>query len=299
MFSNMVAQLREAGALDRLAEVYEELPRTRKELGSPPLVTPTSQIVGTQAVLNVLFGRYKMISKEVQGLRLRPLRQAAGGHRPRRPAGWRSRATSAARRRSPGAPPTCSNRSWRRPRTQRRASRATSATCSSTRSTPTTGLRFLKWKYGTGDRRRPKRSRRRIDQVKRENDAGVEGAQRPAGREGDRGRRRRCPPLHGPRRRRRRSRSRCADASNPAAVAAGPGFARARPAAPGSAILAPDAGVVLRYFVRRRRRRQGRRPGRRSRGDEDAEQPARPARRPRRLARLQGRATTSTEETCW
>jgi pyruvate carboxylase subunit B len=66
MFSNMVAQLRQAGALDRLAEVYEELPRTRKELGSPPLVTPTSQIVGTQAVLNVLFGRYKMISQEVK-----------------------------------------------------------------------------------------------------------------------------------------------------------------------------------------------------------------------------------------
>jgi pyruvate carboxylase subunit B len=66
MFSNMVAQLREAKALDRLQEVYAELPRTRKELGYPPLVTPTSQIVGVQAVLNVLFGRYKMISKEVK-----------------------------------------------------------------------------------------------------------------------------------------------------------------------------------------------------------------------------------------
>jgi pyruvate carboxylase subunit B len=66
MFSNMVAQLRQAGALSRLTEVYEELPRTRRELGYPPLVTPTSQIVGTQAVLNVLFGRYKMISNEVK-----------------------------------------------------------------------------------------------------------------------------------------------------------------------------------------------------------------------------------------
>jgi pyruvate carboxylase subunit B len=66
MFSNMVAQLREANALDRLHEVYAELPRTRKELGYPPLVTPTSQIVGVQAVQNVLFGRYKMISKEVK-----------------------------------------------------------------------------------------------------------------------------------------------------------------------------------------------------------------------------------------
>ncbi len=66
MFSNMVAQLREANALDRLQEVYAELPKTRKELGYPPLVTPTSQIIGVQAVQNVLFGRYKMISKEVK-----------------------------------------------------------------------------------------------------------------------------------------------------------------------------------------------------------------------------------------
>jgi pyruvate carboxylase subunit B len=66
MFSNMVAQLRQADALNRLPEVYEELPRTRRELGYPPLVTPTSQIVGTQAVLNVLFGRYQMISNEVK-----------------------------------------------------------------------------------------------------------------------------------------------------------------------------------------------------------------------------------------
>ena len=66
MISNLVSQLREAGALDRLEEVYAELPRTRKELGYPPLVTPTSQIVGIQAVQNVLFGRYKMVSQEVK-----------------------------------------------------------------------------------------------------------------------------------------------------------------------------------------------------------------------------------------
>lgn len=66
MTTNLVAQLREAGALHRLTEVYEELPRVRRELGYPPLVTPTSQIVGIQAVQNVLFGRYKMISKEVK-----------------------------------------------------------------------------------------------------------------------------------------------------------------------------------------------------------------------------------------
>ncbi|MFH1087224.1 MAG: biotin/lipoyl-containing protein, partial [Chloroflexota bacterium] len=66
MFSNMIAQLKEAKAIDKLSEVYKELPQTRKELGFPPLVTPTSQIVGTQAVMNVLFGRYKMISREVK-----------------------------------------------------------------------------------------------------------------------------------------------------------------------------------------------------------------------------------------
>jgi len=66
MTTNLVAQLREAGALDRIDEVYEELPRVRRELGYPPLVTPTSQIVGIQAVQNVLFGRYKMISSQVK-----------------------------------------------------------------------------------------------------------------------------------------------------------------------------------------------------------------------------------------
>ena len=66
MMSNLVSQLREAGALDRIDEVYKELPRTRKELGSPPLVTPSSQIIGIQAVQNVLMGRYKMISGQVK-----------------------------------------------------------------------------------------------------------------------------------------------------------------------------------------------------------------------------------------
>ena len=68
MISNLVSQLKEANALHRINEVYEEIPRTRKELGMPPLVTPTSQIVGVQAVLNVLFGRYKMITNEVKDL---------------------------------------------------------------------------------------------------------------------------------------------------------------------------------------------------------------------------------------
>jgi len=66
MTTNLVSQLREVDAIDRLHEVHEELPRTRKELGYPPLVTPTSQIVGIQSVQNVLFGRYKMISGQVK-----------------------------------------------------------------------------------------------------------------------------------------------------------------------------------------------------------------------------------------
>jgi pyruvate/oxaloacetate carboxyltransferase len=67
MFSNLIAQLREQNALNRLKEVLDEVPKVRKELGYPPLVTPTSQIVGTQAVFNVLSGkRYSMVPREVK-----------------------------------------------------------------------------------------------------------------------------------------------------------------------------------------------------------------------------------------
>ena len=67
MVSNLANQLKEQGALNRINEVFEEIPRVRKDLGYPPLVTPTSQIVGTQAVFNVLAGeRYKTITNEVK-----------------------------------------------------------------------------------------------------------------------------------------------------------------------------------------------------------------------------------------
>jgi oxaloacetate decarboxylase alpha subunit len=67
MMSNLVNQLREQNALDRLQDVLDEVPRVRKELGYPPLVTPSSQIVGTQATLNILLGkRYKTIPEEVK-----------------------------------------------------------------------------------------------------------------------------------------------------------------------------------------------------------------------------------------
>jgi len=67
MISNLSNQLKEQGALDRMDEVLAEIPRVREDLGYPPLVTPTSQIVGTQAVLNVMTGsRYKSVTNEVK-----------------------------------------------------------------------------------------------------------------------------------------------------------------------------------------------------------------------------------------
>jgi oxaloacetate decarboxylase alpha subunit len=69
MLTNMESQLKEQGALDRFDAVLGEIPKVRKDLGYIPLVTPTSQIVGSQAVINVLMGeRYKSITKETQGL---------------------------------------------------------------------------------------------------------------------------------------------------------------------------------------------------------------------------------------
>ena len=69
MLSNLVSQLKEQHAEDKYYEVLEEIPRVRKDFGEPPLVTPSSQIVGTQAVLNVVMGeRYKMITKESRAL---------------------------------------------------------------------------------------------------------------------------------------------------------------------------------------------------------------------------------------
>ncbi|MCK8060541.1 MULTISPECIES: oxaloacetate decarboxylase subunit alpha [unclassified Fusibacter] len=67
MLSNLVSQLQQQNALDKYEEVLKEVPKVREDLGFPPLVTPTSQMVGTQAVLNVIMGeRYKMIPKEIK-----------------------------------------------------------------------------------------------------------------------------------------------------------------------------------------------------------------------------------------
>jgi len=69
MLSNLVSQLKQAGKSEKLLEVLEEVPRVREDAGFPPLVTPTSQIVGSQAVFNIISGeRYKMVTKEFKGL---------------------------------------------------------------------------------------------------------------------------------------------------------------------------------------------------------------------------------------
>jgi oxaloacetate decarboxylase alpha subunit len=69
MLSNLVSQLKQANSMNKFDEVLKEVPRVREDLGYPPLVTPTSQIVGTQAVLNIVTGeRYKMVPNEVKML---------------------------------------------------------------------------------------------------------------------------------------------------------------------------------------------------------------------------------------
>jgi methylmalonyl-CoA carboxyltransferase 5S subunit len=70
MISNMESQLKQQGAADKLQEVLEEVPRVRKDAGYPPLVTPSSQIVGSQAVFNVMMGRYKVLTGEFSDLML-------------------------------------------------------------------------------------------------------------------------------------------------------------------------------------------------------------------------------------
>ena len=123
MISNLVSQLRDANALDRIDEVYEEVAHARDELGTPPLVTPTSQIVGVQAVLNVLFGKYKMVTNETKGLAYglygkTPLPSTPSSG-PRS-----SRAISTARTPLTPARPISWSRRWTPPRPGSRTSRA-------------------------------------------------------------------------------------------------------------------------------------------------------------------------------
>jgi len=168
MTTNLVAQLREANALDKLEEVYAELPRVRKELGYPPLVTPTSQIVGIQAVQNVLFGRYKMISDQVKdycyGLYGKPpapidpevqkivLKGYARGEKPI----------------------TCRAADILEPELEK-AKEATKGVAKDIGDVlvyalyPTTGMRFLRWKYGL-ETPPPETKPKTLDDVKREDE---------------------------------------------------------------------------------------------------------------------------------
>ena len=168
MTTNLVAQLREAGALDKIEEVYAELPRVRKELGYPPLVTPTSQIVGIQAVQNVLFGRYKMISDQIKdycyGLYGKP------------PAPIDPKVQKLALKgyERGEKPITCRAADMLEPELDK-AKEATKGIAKDIGDVliyalyPTTGLRFLKWKYGL-ETPPPETKAKTLNDVKREDE---------------------------------------------------------------------------------------------------------------------------------
>ena len=147
MYSNLVSQLKQADALDRILEVMHDLPQTRKELGYPPLVTPTSQIVGIQAVQNVLFGRYQMISGQVKDL--------AYGLYGKTPAPMDPEVQKLILKgyERGEEPITCRAADVLEPELER-AEEATKGLAKNIGDVliyalyPTTGLRFLKWKYG-------------------------------------------------------------------------------------------------------------------------------------------------------
>jgi pyruvate carboxylase subunit B len=168
MTTNLVAQLREADALDKIEEVYAELPRVRKELGYPPLVTPTSQIVGIQAVQNVLFGRYKMISDQVKdycyGLYGKP------------PAPIDPKVQKVALKgyERGEKPITCRAADMLEPELDK-AKEATKGIAKDIGDVliyalyPTTGMRFLKWKYGLEDPP-PETKAKTLNDIKREDE---------------------------------------------------------------------------------------------------------------------------------
>lgn len=147
MLTNLVSQLRQADALDRIEEVYKDLPVTRKELGCPPLVTPTSQIVGIQSVQNVLFGRYKMITAQVKDY-------AYGLYgRPPIPIDEKVRKKALKGYPKGEKPITCRAADMIEPELDKARDLAKGIAKNDRDMLicalyPTTGLRFLKWKYG-------------------------------------------------------------------------------------------------------------------------------------------------------
>jgi len=168
MTTNLVAQLREANALDKIEEVYAELPRVRKELGYPPLVTPTSQIVGIQAVQNVLFGRYKMISGQVKdycyGLYGKPPAPVDPEVRKIVLKGYERGETPITHRAADALEPELE-----------KAKEATKGLAKDIGDVliyalyPTTGMRFLKWKYGK-ESPPPEVKPKTLNDVKREDE---------------------------------------------------------------------------------------------------------------------------------
>jgi len=168
MLSNLVSQMRQSDALHRINEVYEEIPKVRKELGSPPLVTPTSQIVVVQAVQNVLAGRYKLITTQ--------LRDYCYGLYGRPPAPIDPKVQELVLRHyKRGQPPiTCRPADLIEPELDK----AREAVKDFTRDTgdvltaavfPITGLRFLKWKYGL-ETPPPEVKPKTLEEVKREDE---------------------------------------------------------------------------------------------------------------------------------
>ncbi len=167
MLSNLVNQLREADALDKLNEVYLELPRVRKDLGTCPLVTPTSQIVGIQAVQNVLFGRYKMISAQVKDY--------AYGLYGRPPLPMNPEVQAMALKDYPRGqePITCRTGDIIEPELEKaRAEIGDLAKDERDLLTfalyPTVGKRFLEWKYGVADMPEDVKSGKSMAQIKKE-----------------------------------------------------------------------------------------------------------------------------------
>ena len=282
MASNLISQLREADALDRLDEVLEEIPRTRRDLGYPPLVTPTSQIVGSQSVSNVLFGRYRMVSGQVKdyvkGLYGRP------------PAQLDPQVVEIALKDEEPGQQTISGRPadiFEPEMDQARQAIGDISTDEEDVLTyalyPTTGLRFLRMKYGlepVPDEMKPKS----LEQTEQERAARSPGA-RPVTREAgpappkSAGARLfnvyvgdefyqvevdAAQPLPGP----------GAPARDTGAEGAA-GVAEASQPTPGeAAIVAPMPGIVIEYVCRRRAEHRSWRPGRGAGSDEDGQHPA-------------------------
>jgi pyruvate carboxylase subunit B len=249
MFSNMVSQLRQADALHRLAEVYEELPRTRRELGFPPLVTPTSQIVGTQAVLNVLFGRYKMISKEIKDY-------CFGLYgKPPAPIDPEVQAMALAGYERGQQPITCRAADLLEPELEK-AKEATTGIARDIGDVltyalyPTTGMRFLKWKYGV-EAPPAETKAKTLDEVKRENDLVTKARKGHLVEAGSAA----AKPQAGPKRFTVKVGGDVFTVEvdpDAAAAASSAGTAQAAEpiaAAPDSVVTAPMPGLVLRYLV--------------------------------------------------